>query len=142
MVRGVHAGLITLLAAKAYGADTIAVTDVKEDNLSLADTLGANVALLQQPHATTAQVAEALRTALPPFGPDIIIDCAGFESTMQVPPPPPPPPPPPTRTHARKWSLESIPPSHSLTHPFSLLVMRSQSPQDKDMWIAAQLLRQ
>ena len=76
--------MITLLAAKAYGADTIAVTDVKEDNLSLADTLGANVALLQQPHATTAQVAEALRTALPPFGPDIIIDCAGFESTMQV----------------------------------------------------------
>ena len=73
-----------MLAAKAYGADTIAVTDVKEDNLSLADTLGANVALLQQPHATTAQVAEALRTALPPFGPDIIIDCAGFESTMQV----------------------------------------------------------
>ena len=72
------------LAARAFGADAIAVTDVKEDNLALADSLGANVALLQQPHASIQDVAAALRVALPPFGPDIIIDCAGFESTMQV----------------------------------------------------------
>ncbi|KAK9843226.1 hypothetical protein WJX74_008897 [Apatococcus lobatus] len=77
-------GLMMSLAAKAFGADAIAVTDVKEDNLALADQLGANVALLQQPHASIQDVAAALRTALPPFGPDIIIDCAGFESTMQT----------------------------------------------------------
>ena len=57
------------LAARAFGADAIAVTDVKEDNLALADALGANVALLQQPHASIQDVAAALRNRLAPLWP-------------------------------------------------------------------------
>ncbi|KAK9845478.1 hypothetical protein WJX81_007500 [Elliptochloris bilobata] len=76
-------GLVALMCAKAFGADTVAITDIKADNLALARQLGADTALHLDPAAEPAQVAESVRNALP-GGPDIIIDCAGFESTLQT----------------------------------------------------------
>ena len=37
-----------------------------------------------QASATPAEVGEWLKASLPPYGPDIVIDCAGFQSTLQV----------------------------------------------------------
>jgi len=77
-------GLVALMAAKAFGADSVAVTDIKNDNLALAEQLGADVCLNHQASATPAEVGEWLKASLPPYGPDIVIDCAGFQSTLQT----------------------------------------------------------
>ena len=37
-----HAGLVALLAAKAFGADAVAICDLKPHNLQLAKQLGAD----------------------------------------------------------------------------------------------------
>ncbi len=78
------AGLMTLMAVKAFGADAVAITDIKRDNLDLAMKLGADVALNPDRDAAPQEVATWMRAALPPNGPDIVIDCAGFEPTLQV----------------------------------------------------------
>ena len=39
------AGLVALMCAKAFGADAVAITDIKADNLELARQLGADVAM-------------------------------------------------------------------------------------------------
>lgn len=80
----VGAGLVTLMAVKAFGADAVAITDIKRDNLDLAMKLGADVALNPDRDAAPQEVATWMRAALPPNGPDIVIDCAGFEPTLQV----------------------------------------------------------
>ena len=49
--------------------------------------LGADVALNPDKDASPAEMATWMRAALPPNGPDVVIDCAGFEPTLQVPPP-------------------------------------------------------
>ena len=53
-------------------------------SLALAEQLGADVCLNPQASATPAEVGEWLKASLPPYGPDVVIDCAGFESTLQV----------------------------------------------------------
>ena len=78
------AGLVALMAAKAFGADSVAITDLKNDNLALAEQLGADICLNPKASATPAEVGEWLKASLPPYGPDVVIDCAGFESTLQV----------------------------------------------------------
>lgn len=77
-------GLVALMAAKAFGADSVAVTDIKNDNLALAEQLGADVCLNPTASATPAEVGEWLKASLPPYGPDVVIDCAGFQSTLQT----------------------------------------------------------
>ena len=72
------------MAAKAFGADSVAITDLKNDNLALAEQLGADICLNPKASATPAEVGEWLKASLPPYGPDVVIDCAGFESTLQV----------------------------------------------------------
>ncbi len=76
--------MVTILAAKAFGASRIAVTDMVEANLALAATMGARHTLLVDPAAPPEEAAQSLREAFGGEGPDIVIDCAGFESTMQV----------------------------------------------------------
>lgn len=53
-------------------------------SLALAEQLGADVCLNPQASATPAEVGEWLKASLPPYGPDIVIDCAGFQSTLQA----------------------------------------------------------
>ncbi|KAK9814757.1 hypothetical protein WJX72_011022 [[Myrmecia] bisecta] len=77
-------GLMALLGAKAFGADDIAISDIKTDNLELATSLGASVAICQSRGASPADVAAQIRAALPPRGPDVVIDCVGFDSTVQT----------------------------------------------------------
>lgn len=77
-------GLITAVAAKGFGASRIAITDVREDNLPIAKALGCDHTLLTNRSMTPMDIALMLRKALPPFGPEVVIDCAGFDSTLQV----------------------------------------------------------
>ena len=74
------------MAVKAFGADAVAIADIKRDNLDLAMKLGADVALNPDRDAAPQEVATWMRAALPPHGPDMVIDCAGFEPTLQVSP--------------------------------------------------------
>lgn len=53
-------------------------------SLALAEQLGADVCLNPTASATPAEVGEWLKASLPPYGPDVVIDCAGFQSTLQV----------------------------------------------------------
>ncbi|GAB4813511.1 hypothetical protein N2152v2_000557 [Parachlorella kessleri] len=78
-------GLVALLAAKAFGADVVAICDLKPHNLQLAKQLGASYThqsgIGELPQAT----AEALKQgAGVPGGFEVVIDCAGFEATMRA----------------------------------------------------------
>ena len=53
------AGLVALMSAKAFGADAVAVTDMKPDNLELARRLGADAALLLEAPGDPAEVGAA-----------------------------------------------------------------------------------
>lgn len=79
-------GLVTLLAAKAFGADAVAITDIKASNLQLAKELGANgVVQVEGKNDSPEEVAKRIRESIDAVdGVDIVIDCAGFESTMRT----------------------------------------------------------
>ena len=75
---------MTILAAKAFGAASVTVTDMVDTNLALAAQMGATTTLRVDPTAPPEETAADLKAQLGGEGPDIVIDCAGFESTMQV----------------------------------------------------------
>ena len=79
-----NAGLNALVAAQAFGATRIVITDVREDNLPLAEQLGAKFPLLTPPSMTDEKAAKLIESCLPPNGPDCVIDCAGYKSTVLV----------------------------------------------------------
>ena len=80
----VLAGLNALVAAQAFGATKIVITDVREDNLPLARRLGAKFPLLTPPGMKNEEAAGLITSLLPPDGPDCVIDCAGYQSTILV----------------------------------------------------------
>ena len=53
------------MAVKAFGADAVAIADIKRDNLDLAMKLGADVALNPDRDAAPQEVATWMRAALP-----------------------------------------------------------------------------
>lgn len=73
-----------LAAAQAFGATKIVITDVRDDNLPLAQKLGAKYPLLTPPSMSNEEAADLIRQLLPPDGPDCVIDCAGYQSTILV----------------------------------------------------------
>ena len=77
------AGLNALACARAHGASRIVITDIREDNLPLAERLGAWKAL-HTPAMSPAEAAGQLTALLPPYGPDTVIDCVGHETTTQA----------------------------------------------------------
>lgn len=81
------------MAAKAFGATKIAITDVRDDNLALARSYGAKHALLTPPSMSNEEAATLLKGLFPTEGPDCVIDCAGYSSTLNVNFSPPPPSP-------------------------------------------------
>ena len=78
------AGLLTLLAAKACGATRILITDISTDNLVLAESLGAYKTFCHPKTAPPESLAKELKQMLSPIGPEVVIDCVGFESTMRT----------------------------------------------------------
>lgn len=80
----VHAGLVSIMAAKAFGADRIAVAELSESNLIAAREVGADACVHTAPGEGAEEVGERVRQALAPHRADVVIDCAGFEATTQV----------------------------------------------------------
>ena len=72
-----------LAAAKAFSASSVAITDIRPGNLPVAQILGAKFALDLSKAVSTAENVEAIRAVFPE-GPDIVIDCVGFSSTVTV----------------------------------------------------------
>ena len=71
-------------AAKAFAASSIAVADIRPDNLPVAQELGAKHVLDLSANKSPEAAVDAVRDVFGAAGPDIIIDCAGFESTISV----------------------------------------------------------
>jgi L-iditol 2-dehydrogenase len=70
-------GLMSLLAAKAYGATTIFVADVLDKRLQTAQKLGA-IPL----NSTKVNVTEEIMKATGSKGVDAVLDCAGVSATV------------------------------------------------------------
>ena len=69
----VCAGLNALVAAKAFGASRMAITDVRDDNLGLAEAYGAKHALLTPPSMGNEEAAALLKGWV--FVPNIVCTC-------------------------------------------------------------------
>jgi L-iditol 2-dehydrogenase len=74
-------GLVSMLAAKAMGADTIIMTDISQPRLDFAKQLGATYVVLAEndSQATAKRVVETLGSM-----PNISIECSGAESSIQA----------------------------------------------------------
>lgn len=70
-------------AAKAFSASSVAITDIRPDNLPVAAALGCKHTLDTSADPSAAGTVEALKSVFAE-GPDIVIDCVGFESTITV----------------------------------------------------------
>ena len=71
-------GLVTLLSAKAYGATRVIVGDLLDKRLAKAAELGAEVI-----NTSEGDFAAKVMEMTGGRGADVVIDCAGFSSTMQ-----------------------------------------------------------
>jgi L-iditol 2-dehydrogenase len=74
-------GLVSMLAAKAMGADSIILTDISQSRLDFAKQVGATYVLLadNDPQVTAKRVVETLGSQ-----PNISIECSGAESSIQT----------------------------------------------------------
>lgn len=74
-------GLVSMLAAKAMGADTVIMTDISQSRLDFAKSIGADHVLLadKEPQAFAEQIVEILGTQ-----PNISIECSGAETSIQT----------------------------------------------------------
>ena len=76
-------GLVTLLAAKAYGATTIVMTDLVQSRLDKAKEMGANVTVLVDPKESVDDTVKKVNSVLG-RQPTIAIDCVGVELTSNI----------------------------------------------------------
>lgn len=76
-------GLVSLLAARAFGAPRVAIVDVDEHRLAVAKSLGADAAVRvsARPEDTAEEVAR-IQAALGGAEIDVSLDCAGFSKTL------------------------------------------------------------
>jgi L-iditol 2-dehydrogenase len=77
-------GLVTTMAAKALGAGRVAVVDMNQANLEIAQQIGADVGILSDVGESPLAVGDRIKAALGPRGPAVVFDCVGFEATMQA----------------------------------------------------------
>lgn len=74
-------GLVTLLSARAFGASEIVITDVDERRLAIAAAAAPGVKTLCVAGKTPEEVLGMIGG---PASVDVTMDCAGFESTVEV----------------------------------------------------------
>lgn len=76
-------GLVTLLAAKAFGASRIVITDILQSRVDKAKEMGADYGVLVQSGESDETVVQNVIAALG-SRPTVSIDCAGVELTTAV----------------------------------------------------------
>jgi len=74
-------GLVSMMAAKAMGADTTIITDISQSRLDFAKKMGATYTVLaaSDPQQTAQQITETLGSM-----PNISIECSGAEPSIQT----------------------------------------------------------
>ncbi|XP_022984439.1 sorbitol dehydrogenase [Cucurbita maxima] len=77
-------GLVTMMAARAFGAPRIVIVDVDDFRLSVAKDLGADEVIkvsidIQDVDQDVAQIQKAMKAEV-----DVSLDCAGFNKTMST----------------------------------------------------------
>lgn len=79
-------GLITAIVAAAFGADAVAITDISASKLDFASQHCPRVQpLLINPSDSPTDVAGKLqRQCFDGAAPEIVIDCAGFQQTLET----------------------------------------------------------
>jgi len=70
-------GLLMLQLVRHGGASTIAVVDLKQDKLALAQSLGANEVV------QAGSKADSTLTEISPLGFDVVIDCTGVPAVVE-----------------------------------------------------------
>lgn len=60
------------------------ITDINPDNLAVAEKLGAWKTYCHSKSASPDTIAKELKHMLQPIGPEIVLDCVGFESTVRT----------------------------------------------------------
>jgi threonine dehydrogenase-like Zn-dependent dehydrogenase len=73
-------GLLTMQGARIKGAGTLVVMDVKEDRLTFAKTLGADVTI----NSAAGDPAEALQRAIGRPDADVVFEAVGLEATVAL----------------------------------------------------------
>jgi len=76
-------GLVSLLVAKAMGASNILITDMVENRLELAKTLGAHHTVKITPGVEVADLVKEVETKMG-VRPDVTIECSGAESSIKL----------------------------------------------------------
>ncbi len=71
-------GLVTMLAAKAFGASQVIVTDVLDNRLEAAKRLGADFAV----NTSKKNLHELIADTTGDIGVDVVIDCVGISPTI------------------------------------------------------------
>ncbi|KAK9710408.1 Zinc-binding dehydrogenase [Popillia japonica] len=75
--------LVTLLAAKSFGASKVLITDILQHRLDLAKELGANHVLLVEKDASDESIVKKVHEMLGEE-PTISMDCSGVEQSVTV----------------------------------------------------------
>jgi len=76
-------GLVSLMVAKAMGASNILVTDIAENRLELAKTLGAHHTVKITPGTEVADIVKQVEAKMG-VRPDVTIECSGAESSIKL----------------------------------------------------------
>lgn len=76
-------GLVTLLAAKAYGASKVLITDIVDNRLKVAKELGADYTLLVKENDTDEDVVKKIVDILG-AEPTVSFDCSGAELSVRI----------------------------------------------------------
>jgi len=76
-------GLVSMLVAKAMGASKIVVTDIAENRLEVAKSLGADYVVKVESTETPEIMAKKVETLIGDM-PDVTIECSGAESSIKL----------------------------------------------------------
>lgn len=76
-------GLVTLLAAKAFGATNVIITDIVENRLEIAKKLGAHHTLLVDKNFDEKTIIEKVVQILG-CEPDVSMECSGAEQSVRI----------------------------------------------------------
>ncbi|KAK9881030.1 hypothetical protein WA026_014372 [Henosepilachna vigintioctopunctata] len=76
-------GLVTLLSAKAFGASKVLITDILDERLQVAKSLGADHTLKIEKHMTEQDIIKKI-TELLGEDPTVSLDCSGAEVSVRV----------------------------------------------------------
>ncbi|XP_003703421.1 sorbitol dehydrogenase [Megachile rotundata] len=77
-------GLVTMLAAKAMGANKIVITDLTQSKLDVAKKLGADATLLVKNNMTETELVKKIHELFDGEEPDKTIDACGAQSTIRL----------------------------------------------------------